>query len=134
MGWHVDTHGNIVDELGPFCLFGASLREIALRISWAWPMVVSQQVAHRPGFHNLHLADADDTRAFLNTLPSVDLELFHRCLNGIVTLLKTVSSTVRRMVMTVAHIVSALIRDFTGFGCVSISPTLELVYPMMFGS
>ena len=82
LGWHITHAGCVFDLLGSFDLFDACLAEITLRAQWAWQFVVTQQVAHRPGFKNLQFADAADTRVFLKGLPDEDRELFHKCLNG----------------------------------------------------
>lgn len=82
LGWHIDSHGVIHDVVGKFGLFEASMAEIVLRAQWAWQGVVAQKVVHRPGFADLHMADALDTRSFLRNLSGGDLELFHKCLNG----------------------------------------------------
>ena len=82
LGWHLHSRGIIHDVFGCFHLLRVSMSELILRASWAWQMVVAQQVTHRPGMINLQYVDACDTRVFLQNLPHEDKELFHRCLNG----------------------------------------------------
>lgn len=82
LGWHIHPKGFVSDEWGCFHLFGACMTEVILRAQWAWQKVVAQQVSHRPGFHNLHFADAGDTRSYLKTLKVEDQDLFRKCLNG----------------------------------------------------
>ena len=80
--WHVTPVGRILDGFGTFGLFDISIQELVLRAQWAWQNLVAQKVAHRPGFAQLHFADAQDTRAWVETLASDDRILFHKCLNG----------------------------------------------------
>ena len=80
--WHVTEQGRIVDLFGSFDLFGASASELVFRARWAWQAVISQKVAHRPGFSQLYFADPGDTRQWLQSLAGDDLILFHKCLNG----------------------------------------------------
>ena len=82
LGWHVYESGQVGDFFGRFNLFGICFDEFQFRISWAWQFVVSQQVQHRPGFRELHHADATDTRAWFSYLRYDDQELFKKCLNG----------------------------------------------------
>ena len=82
LGWHVGDQRLIHDHFGCFSLFGVSIAELTFRAQWAWQQVASEQVAHRPGFKHVYLADALDTRGYLKTLAPDELELFHKCLNG----------------------------------------------------
>ena len=82
LGWHVTPQGTLYDSLGEFCLFSCSLTELRMRMSWAWQMVVSQQVQHRYGLRELQFADPSDTRSWLASLSYDDQALFHKSLNG----------------------------------------------------
>ena len=131
LGWHFAEDGLIQDEFGRFSLFEASIFEVTFRAQWAWQKLVSTQVAHRPGFKNLHQADVGDTRMFLRTLPAEEQELFHKCLN---TLHRTVKPIAKKRVRRFAHFVDALTPDFTDFGCVSILPLKGLMSLLMSGA
>ena len=82
LGWHVNEDGLLHDVFGPFSLFKVCMAELILRAQWAWQYFFAAQVTHRPGFHNLHLADPMDTRTFLRSLSTEDQALFRKCLNG----------------------------------------------------
>ena len=82
LGWSVLPNGNLLDQIGEFCLFRTCMAELNVRISWAWQHVVAQQVAHRPGLVQLQYADVGDTRSWLSHLSYPDQELFKKCLDG----------------------------------------------------
>ena len=117
LSWRIDECGVVHDDFGSFSLFEASLAEVTFRAQWAWQKVVAQQVAHRPGFVNLHQADAPDTRSFLRGLPADEVEVFHRCLNGShITQDKCIAKRVERRFV---HFVNVATRDSIVFGSVS---------------
>ena len=82
LGWSVRADGLIEDFLGPFCLFECTMGEIDFRAQLSWQAVVSQQVAHRQGFKDLHLADVQGTRKWLASQSPEEAGLCRKLLNG----------------------------------------------------
>ena len=68
--------------MGPFCLFETSLPEIDFRAQLSWQAVVAQQVSHRPGLQNLHLADVHGTRRWIAQMPTEHAGMCRKLLNG----------------------------------------------------
>ena len=82
LGWSVRVDGQIEDFLGPFCLFACPMAEIDFRAQHSWQAVVAQQVAHREGFKDLHLADVQGTRKWLASQTAEEAGLGRKLLNG----------------------------------------------------
>ena len=82
LGWSIRADGLLEDFLGPFCLFACTMAEIDFRAQLSWQGVVSQQVAHRAGFKDLHLADVQGTRQWIASQPTEDAGLCRKLLNG----------------------------------------------------
>lgn len=82
LGWHIDEHTNIHDDLGPFDLFKVSPSELYFRVERSWIRVVASGVSHRPIFQGLHRVNSRATRKFLHSLPDQDQGIFRKSLNG----------------------------------------------------
>jgi len=78
LGWSVNCHGFLQDEVGSFDIFMISIGELNLRFAWSWPAVMARELSHRASFAGIQAADLGEVQRLSSCFTQSDM-VYLRC-------------------------------------------------------
>ena len=78
LGWSVNCHGFLQDEVGSFDIFMISIGELNLRFAWSWPAVMARELSHRASFTGIQAADLGEVQRLSSCFTQSDM-VYLRC-------------------------------------------------------
>ena len=82
LGWKLCSDGCFLDRFGKFSVFSLHWDALVARIKWAWPHVLSVELAHRWTFEGIQNASFDETSKMLAKYSPQDQVLIRCALDG----------------------------------------------------